>query len=255
MNETFGKRLPSSLPVLNVLDNEHPCSYLPDRTATMPLIYPGRLVEEAEFDHMLDHGLRRSGRFAYFTACQNCQQCEPTRLDVTRFRWTDSWRRIVNRGDRLVEVRIDKPTIDGNRLSLFNLHRNSRELGAGDQDYTEYDYEGFLIDSCCSSSYELSFWREEKLIAVSIIDCGEQSISAVYTYFDPEQSKLSLGSYSVLKQIQIAEKSERRFVYLGMYVAGNRHLSYKSRFLPQQRYIDGHWVDFNDRLDAPREPS
>lgn len=253
MNETFAKRLPSSLPVLNVLDNEHPCSYLPDRTATMPLIYPGRLVEEAEFDHMLEHGLRRSGRFAYFTACRNCQLCEPTRLDVREFRWTDSWRRILNRGDRLLEVRLATPTIDATRLCLFNNHRTVRELGAGDQDYTEFDYEGFLVNSCCSSTYELSFWLKEELIAVSIIDCGEQSISAVYTYFAPEHSKLSLGSYAVLKQIQIAEKTERRFVYLGMYVAANRHLNYKSRFLPQQRYIEGRWVDVLERLSSPTE--
>jgi arginyl-tRNA--protein-N-Asp/Glu arginylyltransferase len=31
-----------------------------------------------------------------------------------------------------------------------------------------------------------------------------------------------------------------------MYVAENKHLNYKARFLPQQRLINGVWQDFDD---------
>jgi len=244
MSEKMNPRVPGTLPILNILDNEHPCSYLPDRTATMPLIYPGRAIHEGEFDHMLAHGIRRSGRFAYFTACEDCQACEPTRLDVNVFRWTDSWRRIVNRGDRELSLTISEPHCDPTRLALFNRHREERGLGEWDISYGESDYEGFLVDSCCAATYELGYWKDESLVGASIIDCGESSISAVYTYFDPAYGKLSLGTYSILKQIQLAKQTQRQYVYLGMYVAPNRHLSYKSRFLPQQRFIDGEWIDF-----------
>ncbi len=37
------------------------------------------------------------------------------------------------------------------------------------------------------------------------IDCGEKSVSAFYTYFDPDFSKLSLGTYSILKQIEFVK--------------------------------------------------
>ncbi|MEI8213933.1 MAG: arginyltransferase [Planctomycetota bacterium] len=247
MDETTNVRVPGSLPILNVLDNEHPCSYLPSRTATMPLIYPARAIYEAEFDHMLDHGIRRSGRFAYFTACQGCQACEPTRVDVHRFQWTDSWRRILNRGDRDLTMSIAEPSFDDTRLRLFNLHRTHRELGDGDREYGQYDYEGFLVESCCAATYEIAFWKEDSLIAASIIDCGETSLSAVYTYFDPSFGKYSLGTYSILKQIQLAQRSERRYVYLGMYVATNPHLNYKSRFLPQERLTGNGWVEYTTR--------
>jgi arginine-tRNA-protein transferase len=93
---------------------------------------------------------------------------------------------------------------------------------------------------------ELQFRLADELIAVSVIDCGQNSVSAVYTYFDPDYSKLSLGTYAILKQIEFCVQTGRQFVYLGMFVKDNRHLSYKARFLPQQRWIAGDWVDFDD---------
>jgi arginine-tRNA-protein transferase len=73
-------RLPESLPIANVLDNEHPCSYLPNRVASLPLVYPRRMISTAEFDHLLENGMRRSGVFMYCTACSGCSACEPSRV-------------------------------------------------------------------------------------------------------------------------------------------------------------------------------
>ncbi len=35
---------------------------------------------------------------------------------------------------------------------------------------------------------ELSFWDNDRFVGASIVDCGVESISAVYTYFDPSYS-------------------------------------------------------------------
>ena len=69
-------------------------------------------------------------------------------------------------------------------------------------------------------------------------------MSAVYNFFDPQYSRLSIGTYSILKQIEFAQKTNRQFVYLGLYVQQNQHLNYKARFTPQERLIDGRWVAF-----------
>jgi arginine-tRNA-protein transferase len=124
------------------------------------------------------------------------------------------------------------------------MHRNQRELGQGDREYEASDYEGFLVDTCCDSTIEIQFRKEDQLVAVSIVDCGTESLSAVYTYFDPQFEKLSLGTYAILKQMQLAENTGRKYVYLGLYVAENQHLNYKARFTPQERLIDGRWVTF-----------
>ena len=80
---------------------------------------------------------------------------------------------------------------------------------------------------------------------VAIVDVGRESTSAVYTHFDPAAARYRLGTYAILKQIEWARDSGRRFVYLGMYVASNRHLNYKARFMPQQRLCHGRWTDFD----------
>ena len=244
MQEVPEPRIPASLPILSVLENEHPCSYLPNRTANMPLFVPQRHVTNEEFDHMLEHGMRRSGNFAYYTACQGCEACEPVRVDVTKFRWTDSMRRVLNRGDRLLRTEVGSPDFSEERLELFNRHRMQRGLEQGDGEYAPYDYQGFLVSTCCESTYELRFSLDGVLVGLSVIDLGATGISAVYTYFEPDQSKLSLGTYSVLKQIQLARTMDLKWVYLGLYVRENSHLNYKSRFLPQERYIRGEWIEF-----------
>ena len=156
-------------------------------------------------------------------------------------------RRVINRGDRELTWRWGAPQVDAKRIWLFNQHRIERGLGDGAIDAEAY--RSFLSDTCCETS-ELAIYLGEELVAVSIVDIGRTSTSAVYTHFDPQASRYSLGTYAILKQIDWARENGRQYVYLGMYVAANQHLNYKARFLPQQRLIDGHWYGFNEQGDA-----
>jgi leucyl-tRNA---protein transferase len=235
-------RVHAGMDLADTIGNVHECSYLPGLVANLPLALPSRLVTLEEFDFALANGLRRSGVFLYHTACGPCSACEPLRVIVPEFRWTDSWRRIQNRGDRTLHVQASLPSLDQERLNLFNRHRMERGLGSNDRNYADSDYESFLVDSCCGETIELSFWHDSRLVAISIIDCGKCSLSSVYTYFDPDYSKWSLGTYSILKQIEFAKLSERKYVYLGMYVQQNRHLNYKARFFPHEKLRQGAWV-------------
>jgi len=200
---------------------------------------------------LLAAGFRRSGDFVYRTQCPSCIACEPTRLEVERFAWTKSFRRVLNRGDRDLEARWGPPRVDSPRIELFAKHRLTRGLSHGDDEVTADSYRGFLIESC-GDTLEWSTYHDGGLVGVSIMDVGAESVSAVYTFFDPDYSRYSPGTYAVLSQIRWAAAHGRRYVYLGMYVASNRHLNYKARFGPQQRFIDGHWIDIDEAI--LREP-
>ena len=76
-------------------------------------------------------------------------------------------------------------------------------------------------------------------MAVAIADAGRDAISAVYCYYDPAFRLLSLGTYSVLRLVALCRDTNRRYLYLGFYIAESPHMSYKSRFRPNQRLIDG----------------
>ena len=227
-----------------VQDQLSPCPYLGQTVARMPLALPVGSVTPQVTDDLLALGYRRSGDFLYRTQCPNCSQCHPTRIDVRHFRLSSSMRRVRNRGARELECRWGDPTVDQPRVRLFNQHRAARQLDQGSGSIDADSYRSFLTDTCCQTM-ELSIFRQRRLIAISIVDVGAQSTSAVYTYFDPAEQRFSLGTLAILKQIEWAQQTDRQFVYLGMYVAANRHLNYKARFTPQQRRIDGQWIDFN----------
>lgn len=224
-------------------DQPQECPYLDDVMARMPLRLPIGKLDPNALDRLLELGYRRTGDFVYRTQCPGCQACEPTRVIVDQFNWSRSLKRVLQRGDRELTCTFGPATADPQRLDLFNRHRQARSLDRGDDTVDEASYRAFMVDSCCHST-ELAVYHQGRLIAVAVIDISTRSLSAVYTHFDPEYSRYSLGTYAILKQIEMAEKSQRKYVYLGMYVQQNSHLNYKSRFLVQQRLIDGAWVTF-----------
>ena len=226
--------------LLPIHDEPQPCPYLPDQQARMPLLWSPRPLSLVETDDFLAAGYRRSGQFLYHTQCPSCAACIPTRVPASQFTWSRSLKRVLQKCDATLRVRIQPPVIDDRRLQLINLHRSSRGLGRTSEPLEQADYASFLVETCCDTQ-ELSYWLNDQLIAVAIADVGQTAISAVYCFFDPAHSRLSLGTYSILKQLQWVQQSHRQFLYLGMYVEANPHLSYKARFLPQQRLVDGTW--------------
>ncbi|MGB7328038.1 MAG: arginyltransferase [Rubripirellula sp.] len=233
---------PATFQLVVVQDQLQPCPYLENTVARMPLRLPLGPATPAITDELLANGFRRSGDLVYRTQCPDCTECKPTRVEVDKFTMTSSMRRVLNRGSRELACHWNLPSVDDDRVALFNKHRQQRKLGS-DTDLISHDsYRSFLVDSCCDTR-ELAICLGDDLVAVAMVDVGKNSVSAVYTYFDPDASRFSLGTFAILKQIEWAKQSRRRYVYLGMYVSANAHLNYKARFSPQQRYQDDVWAD------------
>lgn len=226
-------------------DQLMPCPYLDDRLACLPLRLPKRSLSGVDVDVLLAAGFRRSGLFWYRTRCPSCSQCIPVRVPVSSMRYSRSQRRVVKKAQADLKRQIEVPQCDTTRLELFNRHRLERGLGS--QRLNMQDYQEFLIHSS-AVSLELTFWLGQTLLAVSIADLGEQSISAVYTYFDPSYSKYSLGTLAVLQLLELAASSQRELLYLGYYVRSNPHLNYKARFKPQQCLQNGQWQDHQESV-------
>jgi arginyl-tRNA--protein-N-Asp/Glu arginylyltransferase len=227
-----------------VSDDTDVCLYLPHQLARMPLQVPTSKLTPEQLDQMLAVGYRRSGWFFYKTQCPKCAACEPLRLEVDQFQASRSQRRAQKRGDRFLQTRIGPPSIDARRLELFNRHRSERQLSQGDGPVDLSDYQAYLVNSY-TAVLELSLWLEEKLIAVSITDVGNDSLSAVYCYFDPDHAEFNPGTYAILQQLNLARVRGFRWLYLGLMVAANSHLKYKANFRPHQRLIAGQWQVFD----------
>jgi arginine-tRNA-protein transferase len=230
-------------PEIVVLDSLHACGYLPGRAARLPYRHPIEKLSPEQFDERLAEGDRRSGVYLYRTHCPECRACEPIRLDMTTFRPNATQRRTLRRGDALLKVEVGVPAINRQRLDLFNAHRDLRGLSRGEEPIDAPGYADFLTETCCDT-LELTCWHEGRLVACAIADAGHRSLSAVYTFFDPDFTLLSLGTYCVLREAELCRQTRRRYLYLGFYIAESPHMSYKASFHPHQRRISGRWVDF-----------
>lgn len=233
-------RKPARLPMLVVYDQTQDCPYRDGLTARMPLEHPVTRIRPNDLDELLAFGYRRTGPFFYRTSCPTCDACIPVRVNVNEFRPSASMRRILNRSDKELDVSWGQPLLNEERLTLFNRHRLERGLTERGPS-TLADYHEFLV-STSVETWEIAFRREGELIGIAITDVATDSLNAVYTYFDPDHARYSIGTLAILSQFRRALETRRRYVYLGLYVADNSHLNYKDRFVPQERRLDGEWV-------------
>ncbi|HEU5076114.1 MAG TPA: arginyltransferase, partial [Polyangiaceae bacterium] len=62
--------------------------------------------------------------------------------------------------------------------------------------------------------------------------------------FDPRYSSYSIGTYSILKQLELCKSWGLRHLYLGLYIADCDRMLYKARFVPHERLLKGKWMRF-----------
>jgi arginine-tRNA-protein transferase len=73
------------------------------------------------------------------------------------------------------------------------------------------------------------------------MDQLDDSLSAIYTFFDPDHDHRSLGSLAILDLIQRTRALGFRYLYLGYWIAESRKMAYKATFLPQERLTTAGW--------------
>jgi leucyl-tRNA---protein transferase len=239
--------IPGTPPEIVVYDEPHDCPYVPGRVAVLPLRVPSRRLTGDELETRLAAGDRRQGMFLYRTACPECRACEPIRLDVDSYRPNRSQRRALSRGDDVIRHEVGPPLLDETRVELYNRHKQLRELGDGEIDLA--GYRQFLVMTCCES-FEVRYTIGGKLVAVALADRSTNALSAVYCFYDPSYEELSLGTYSILKQIELCRSWGLRYLYLGLYIGDCERMRYKARYLPHERLLDGRWVTIERASDA-----
>lgn len=233
----------SEPPELIVYDREHPCPYLRERTSRLPLRLPSRPLSRQELNERLVQGDRRQGFVLYQPRCPSCSACEAIRINVNEYELTRAQRRIIKRGDRELELRLGPPVVDRRRVEIYNTHKVIRDLRDGQPPIDLDGYRDFLVATCCDT-FELSYYSSSVLVGVAIVDRSSDSLSAVYCCYDEQGARYSLGTYSILKQLELCRQWGLSYLYLGLYIKECANMTYKADYLPHERLLGGRWRKF-----------
>lgn len=217
------------------------CSYLPQERSSLEYRVLAYITDHA-YQEMLMRGWRRHGRNFFRPACPRCQKCRSLRLDVNTFHPTKSQRRAMKK-NALVRLEVTEPAVTKEHLRLYNDWHADMHLRSGwrDDQIDEATYRDVFLAGNWPFSKEFRYYREDHLIGVGLVDVLPDALSSVYFYHDPSWRPLSPGTFTVQKEIEYAQKTGRRHLYLGYWIAECQSMAYKSRFGPHEileRYPD-----------------
>lgn len=235
-SQTFALRFYQTMP--------HRCSYLQDREATTLFLDPQQPLTPEIYNALTQVGFRRSGRHLYRPHCQGCNACQSVRVKAKEFRPNRQQRKILNRNKDL-SWEIFPTRFTDEYYQLYRRYLESRHADGDMYPPSEEQFRSFLLLN--ESWARLVEFRDAQgqLMAVAAVDSLPDGLSAIYTFYDPEQNRRSLGVFAVLWQIQQVQEMNLSHVYLGYWIKTCRKMNYKQNYQPLEILQQQLWEPFN----------
>jgi arginyl-tRNA--protein-N-Asp/Glu arginylyltransferase len=231
-----------------------PCPYLDGKRSS------GEFLEGKEYfpdyETLILFGWRRSGTLLYRYRCDSCSLCIPIRLPVARLLAGKRFSRL-KKLNRDITMKLCQAEFQHEHFALYEKYINFRH---GGMESSSKEAFSSILDVKMASIAE---YRNTagKLCAIGFLDLLPKGLSSVYFAFDPEESRRSLGTYSVFAESTQAMGMGKEFYYLGFWVPHACKMDYKADFRPFQlairpgTYLENYmdkpcWMEFRDRTEA-----
>ena len=222
-----------------------PCPYLPGRTERKIVTELSGTEAEALHERLSRAGFRRSHNIAYAPVCPGCQACVPIRVVSEDFAPDRTQRRILRaNADLTISEMPARATAE--QFTLFQRYQKNRHADGDMAAMGYYDYRAMIEDTPISTGILEFRDAQDRLLGACLTDWLADGLSAVYSFFDTDEDKRSLGTFAVLWLIGRARSLGLPYVYLGYWVPESRKMAYKARFRPSEILMSGAWHRLDD---------
>jgi len=195
-------------------------------------------------DSLSKQGFRRSQNVLYRPSCTECAACLSARINVAEFRPTKSQKRTIRR-NRDIARQATSPWATEDQYALFRTYLDARHADGGMADMDVFEFSA-MIEETPVRSRVVEYHDQSELVAVSLTDVLSDGLSMVYSFFSPDYTGSSLGTYMILDHIEIAREAGLPYVYLGYWVPGSTKMGYKANFSGLEVYMGGDWTMLRD---------
>ena len=229
-----------------------PCPYLPGREERKVFAHLPMSEGASVNDSLTQVGFRRSQNIAYRPACEGCDSCVSARIPVQGYPLRRSERRVLERNADL-ERHLVEAEATMEQFDLLRRYLLTRHAEGGMAEMTWPDYVAMVEDTAVRTHLIAYRLRSRDggpgdLVACVLVDMLMDGLSLGYSFYDPTQSRRSLGSFVILDHLRQAQATGLPYVYLGYWVGGSLKMDYKARFNPLEVLKPGGW-----RLLSARE--
>ncbi|HSU25694.1 MAG TPA: hypothetical protein VLI65_06920 [Pyrinomonadaceae bacterium] len=199
-------------------------------------------VSPDQLDALLASGWRHFGtqffRYNFALYQFDIRRVIPLRIRLADFTFSRSQRRVLRRNQDLETV-VRPIEITTNSEFLFHRHKQRFNHGVPDSIYDFLSREPAVSPT---EANEVAVFHGGRLVAVSYFDIGTSAVSGIYAMFEPTLNSRSLGIFTLLKEIEFAIGSGKRFYYLGYAYEGESFYDYKKRFRATEEFDwKGEW--------------
>ncbi|MEM1129827.1 MAG: arginyltransferase [Pseudomonadota bacterium] len=235
-----------------------PCPYLDGRMERKLFTALQGEFAETLNDALSKQGFRRSQNVLYRPSCAECNACLSARIRVADFQPSTSQKRTIKR-NRDLSRRATAPWATEDQFSLFRQYLDSRHADGGMADMDIFEFAAMVEESPIKSrvvEYNApspNGRARGELAAVCLTDVLDDGLSMVYSFYDPDAARRSLGTYVILDHVEIAREAELPYVYLGYWVPGSPKMGYKANFGALEIYKNGAWQDIGDPAEHSAE--
>ena len=222
------------------ITRSHECAYLENKEEQ-------RLAADISevpqlHDQLAESGFRRVENWVYRPVCNECNSCVPIRIDAENFILSKNMRRIILKNTQF-KMSLNDKNADEESFELFKTYLKSRHNDGQMATMSFSDFHSMIHNSPIET-FMLKYRDQNNILrACLLMDKQRDGLSAVYSFFEPNLERQSLGTFLVLQAIDLTEKSSKKWLYLGYLVKNSKKMAYKARFKPHQLYLNGSWVN------------